>query len=369
MKRHFYILVGMLLLNSCNNNSQGKIGNSTTSASGGNGKYLKFKPAKVNDPSSTGQALTMLIPDGWNMQGKVIWTLDNSAYPATGQIQATDPSGQMEFEYFPLGCFFATRNQMTLISFPYGSKYMGCLVVSEVPSAAGAIKKYLLPLFRKNVTNLKVIEEKVLSPEKRQVIATNIYSRSETVLLRVEYTENGKAYEENIYGIRSVTDSPGTDFNNWTLSNCYGFKAPKGKLADNMKLFHTMLGSIQIDKKWYANYMAVSQVLTQQGYAAIKAAGERSRIIAKASDETNQMISDSYWKTQKANDQVFENYSDYQRGVDTYVDPSSNESYKLPTGYGNAWKNALGEYIVSDEPGFDPGKISNQNWTELQLKH
>ena len=376
MKRHFYPLVVILFLSSCNNSS-GKSGSepgpslslSLSQSNGKVAKYLKFKPAKVNDPESTGEALTMLIPERWNLQGKVIWTIDNSSYPATGQLQVTDPSGQMKFEYFPLGCFYATRNAMSLRSFPYGSKYMGCLVVGEVPSTANAIKKYLLPVFRKNARNLKVVEEKVLSPENRQMIAANIYSRSETVLLRLEYMEGNVLYEENIYGIRSVTDSPGADFNTWTLANCYGFNAPKGKLKDNMKLFQTMLNSIQINKKWYANYIQVSQVLTKQGYASIRTAGERSKIIARASDETNQIISDSYWKTQKANEQVYDNYSDYQRGVDTYVDPSSNESYKLPTGYGNAWKNALGEYIVSDEPGFDPGKISNQNWTELQLKH
>src|SRR5579872_3482201 len=100
MKIFWRIALLLALLSSCNGAKNGNNQTDPNQKRNSKGGYLKFKPAALNDPSSTGEALTLLVPDGWKMQGRVIWTLDNSSYPATGQLQITDPSGQMKFEYF-----------------------------------------------------------------------------------------------------------------------------------------------------------------------------------------------------------------------------------------------------------------------------
>lgn len=41
---------------------------------------------------------------------------------------------------------------------------------------------------------------------------------------------------------------------------------------------------------------------------------------------------------------------------------------ELPSGYGNAWTNGLGEYVLSDEPGFDPNRGSDQDWRKIERK-
>ncbi len=38
---------------------------------------------------------------------------------------------------------------------------------------------------------------------------------------------------------------------------------------------------------------------------------------------------------------------------------------ELPSGYGTAWANNLGEYVVTESPGYNPNVDSNQHWEQL----
>lgn len=353
-----------LLLTSCNHSSsqnyqsqkavsqsaQGSWGASETGNSK-TGKFLKFKPVSLNDPASTGEALTMLVPDGWKMQGRVIWYMDNAYYPATQHIQVTSANGDMQYELFPQACYCISP------SFQYGARYMGCTVVGEVPSAVNGIKHYLIPAYRKNVQNLKVVDEKVLSDVQQGI------TNRQAAVVKVEYNLNGKLYEENIYAIRIASQGR---FTRWMLSSCYGFRAPEGKLNASMKLFETMLHSMQINQKWYANEVQMSQILARKGMAEIRNAGERARINAQTADERRQASADAYYKYQKTNEENNDKFCDYLLDVNTYTDPTTHEQYKLPAGYDRAWKSTGGEYIVSDDPSYDPSKYSTQSWTELE---
>jgi hypothetical protein len=51
--------------------------------------------------------------------------------------------------------------------------------------------------------------------------------------------------------------------------------------------------------------------------------------------------------------------------VETFVDPSTSSRVELSTGYQGAWTNGLGDYLLSDSPGFDPGRDLGGNWREL----
>jgi len=46
---------------------------------------------------------------------------------------------------------------------------------------------------------------------------------------------------------------------------------------------------------------------------------------------------------------------------------ASEEAFSpfVPGGYDHAWANALGEYIVTDDPNFNPNLGSNSNWEPL----
>jgi len=54
------------------------------------------------------------------------------------------------------------------------------------------------------------------------------------------------------------------------------------------------------------------------------------------------------------------------RGVETSVDPRSNEPVELVGGYVGAWSNGKGEYILSDSPNFNPATALHEDWREMK---
>jgi hypothetical protein len=96
--------------------------------------------------------------------------------------------------------------------------------------------------------------------------------------------------------------------------------------------------------------------------------GQISRIISQTHNEISDMIIQSYNKRQAVNDRIAENFSQYIRGVDEYYNPMERRPVELPSGYQNAWTNRLGEYILSDDPNFNPNIGSTREWQKMELK-
>lgn len=332
----------------------------------GDGDFLKFQKQKVVDNWGTGgTAFTMLVPSGWNLQGQVIWTLDCPAIPAYGIMQATSPDGKKKFELFPTQVFFYSPDPYFNAYVPDGAKDHGALVTKSVPDCVSALKYWVVQQYRGNV---KIVEAKTLAePQYYQMQGSN--SMSQPGLVRIEYTENGVEMEEHIYGGFAALTSTMDGMTNWWLSQCYGFKAPKGELEKSLPMFQTMVNSLETDPLWYSAYKRTSDQLIAQGWQQIaaNARAAQSRIKSNTASSTNEVgdIIMNGWKSRQATeDKMHDNYTNYIRGVDNYSDPTSGNTYKLPTGYNNAYTNNLGDYIISNDPSFNPHSLSG-NWTEL----
>ncbi|MEO8583559.1 MAG: hypothetical protein ABI415_07170, partial [Flavitalea sp.] len=117
---------------------------------------------------------------------------------------------------------------------------------------------------------------------------------------------------------------------------------------------------------FYSRYMQVVKLLSDQVYAQIYQAGQISKIISATNDQISETITSSYWNTQKALEKSNTQFSDNMRGVERYRD--GNSEYQLPSGYNNAWVNNKGEYLMSDQPDFDPSVTENGNWKQLNKK-
>jgi len=54
------------------------------------------------------------------------------------------------------------------------------------------------------------------------------------------------------------------------------------------------------------------------------------------------------------------------RGVQTFRDPTTGKTQELSNLYDHAWQNGSGDYIMSNDPGFNPNEHMSGNWSELQ---
>jgi hypothetical protein len=69
---------------------------------------------------------------------------------------------------------------------------------------------------------------------------------------------------------------------------------------------------------------------------------------------------------QRVSDQGFRATDQNLRDVQTFRDPTTGRQVELSNQYGHAWLNGANEYVMSDDPSFNPNAQLSGSWNELQ---
>ncbi len=284
-------------------------------------KMQKFVTYSYNDPSVEIEVFRLLIPDNWKVEGAVNWVAV-PALPAKVNFRFYDTKSLAEFNLFPAQDYFWTDNQMFLYTNPPGSLRFGTPVAQPIDLHT-AFTQVIIPKYRGKVSDLKIIEEKEV-PDLAK-LAKGLPTQ----------------------GVAASAEA--------------------GKLDAQTKLFQIMLYSLKVNPQWYAKVANVKEYLAQLVIQNIQATGRMSQIITQASSEMREDQQKAWEYRQGVNDKIAQNFSDYVMGVDRYYDPYAEKQVQLPTGYNNVWSNNLGEYILSEDPNYNPNVGSNLNWQQLNL--
>jgi hypothetical protein len=344
-------------------------GNSTTQGSSSTaeqtGKILRFRKYIYTDKQGTGlEAFSFLMPSDWNFEGGMRWILDNPVMPSATAFRVYNPNGKDEFEVFENRSYFWTNNMQLLGMFPPGSKYFGSVVKKPV-TAQSALRNIILSEQRKRLPDLKVLKDEDL-PQLPQALnagkqAQGVGTSGATgAKLRVSYTQNGVPMEEEFYAVVEQFSFPvqgmfATTYNTmWFVDYIFSFKGEKGKIENSTKLFQTITSSFKLSPKWYAKYNNIIEYMAQQQIRQIHSVGEFSRMMSQVSDRISDEKMQLFEKRGEVYDKVSQKFSDNTLGIDR--------------GYNHAWSNNNGEYIVSDNPNFNPNIGSNLDWRQMDRK-
>jgi hypothetical protein len=341
----------------------------------GAANFETFVTYKYTDPMTGMEAFRLLIPKGWRADGSITWS-QNPALPAQARFRFSNPKGTEEFNLFPTQAYFWTNNQMALATNPPGSLRFGTLVMSPIDLNA-AFTRVIIPQARSGVSGLRTIkahEVPELATIARGQPVQGVRSYASAGKMRIEYGENGRPMEEEIYAAVSqfVTDlpgsalSPGYFINYWYIDYVFSFRAGKNRLDSQARVFQTMLYSMKVNPQWFAKVANVREMMAQNAIRGIQATGRIGDMVARAGSNLREDQMRDWERRQQANDRVIENFTDNIRGVERFNDPFAEKEVELPSGYGRAFANNLGEYIVTDSPSYNPNIGSNLHWEELQ---
>ena len=139
--------------------------------------------------------------------------------------------------------------------------------------------------------------------------------------------------------------------------------APKGKLDANDKLFKVVMSSIQptpqysaFSNKWIANYYQIQ--------------AKKEAAMDKIQADLDSFITQTYMhmsaNAQRVSDQGFRANDQNLRDVQTFRDPTTGRKVELSNQYGHAWLNGANQYVLSDDPNFNPNAQLSGSWNELQ---
>ena len=338
---------------------------------------IRLRPFSCVDTQGIGcEAFRLLIPAGWTFSGGVQWLLNNPAMPAVIAFQVHSPTGTEAFEVLPNLSFTWSNNPMVQMTMPVGSLYFG----SEVRPPMGAqqaLREIVLPRFRRQMPGLRLVREEAL-PELAAQLGVGQTSggmtHAEAAKVRITYQQGATTMEEEVFAVVEVTRfllpmmfGYSENFF-WLLEYLCGFRAPAGRLDGLAGLFRAIAHSFRLNPQWYGRYMQVSQFLVQNQIQQIHNIGQLSRIIHQTHEEISDSLMASYYERQGIMDRLSSSWSQAIRGVDEYHDPFRGSGMELPGGYRHAWANALGEYILTDDPTFNPNIGSNLTWEALERR-
>ena len=330
-------------------------------------KGIRLKPFTVHDSQLGTEAFRFLMPADWKVDGGVVWRA-NPSRPATVSMRIYNPHGVEEIGAVPdIPCVWATT--LPAFGFPQGSFYLGNEVRMPIGDVTEALSTLVLPRYSVQLRGAKIIAQELL-PEMAQAVAAASYPELQRVAkfsggkIRLEYQSEGKPVEMDVYGIVGMwtTAIQAVPMTFWGVDGIRYSRAEKGKLDDQFKLLQTILYSERLNIQWLNLYSQVQQMMVNSQMETSNRAVELSRYLSQTSRQISDDIRRSYEQRQAAMDRAAAKFDRYIRGVEEYHSPFEDKPVELPAGYRNVWANAGGEYVLSDDPNFNPNIGGTQQW-------
>jgi hypothetical protein len=350
---------------------------------------LHLRLVKVMDVTGFGQpmvAATLLLPSDWRVESGVRWTTDIGCPQNVVQLslKATSPDGRLGFEVFP-DLAWAWYEDPTVQQYVrqaaqlYGVR--GCELLPPFDAVA-YLQRVFLPRWRagSTVSDIGRVEElaEAMRVDYDALVgagAGGVQTDFDAALATLETPRAGGTDSEWVLAsvIHTAVAVPmASSVWTGTLQTAASYKsaavaqfaarAPQGELERHSRLFEAIWRSFRLDPRWDA-----ARLQFWQNIARIeqKGAQDRLRIMEQSRREIGEIIDQTYASRQASLDRQFERRSQALRGVETFVDPATDARVELSHGYQDAWTNGLGDYVLSDSPGFDPGRELGGSWRAL----
>jgi hypothetical protein len=356
---------------------------STTTASGKGGNYLLMKQVKIIDPSMGKPAYDLLIPTTWQFQG---WVHMGGAeggcfadyFPMFGDAKSADNS--IELKIFP-------QSTWQYIDDPVGQRQMQAQNQSDTRygmkpcpvrapmRAADFIRQDLIAKYSKGKTVVSIDPY----PELNQMVRSQLGLPAagagggqsgiltDAARARLEYTDdNGQPVEEWITAavvVRPVPTGRATAYD-WHAIKVMSFRTPKGQLDANEKLFKLITSTIRPEPAWQ---QASNQMIATIANAKQQQLAKQGAMIAQFQLHVVQTINGVVANQQRGANNAAFGQDQLVRGVQTFRDPTTGATFELSNLYDHAWHNGGDEYVMSEDPNFNPNGSLNGNWTEMQV--
>ena len=190
-------------------------------------------------------------------------------------------------------------------------------------------------------------------------------ARIDAIRVRLEFQQDGKPMEL-WYAVALVTQTYRVGRGSLYDMHAAGqmiMGAPKGNLDANDKLFKVVMSSIQptpqysaFTNKWIANYYQIQ--------------ANKEAAMDKIQADLDSFITQTYMhmsaNAQRVSDQGFRANDQNLRDVQTFRDPTTGRKVELSNQYDHAWLNGANEYVMSDDPNFNPNAQLSGSWNKLQ---
>jgi hypothetical protein len=354
--------------------------------SAGPGSYLVLKKAQimVNDPDydkTTAPAIELLIPSDWDFKGAVrMYGGKTGCFSEAFSVfwEAASKDGVTKFQGVPNYAWQYSDDPQELhkLTEPNRRTHTGNAANDLCPvSKPLSAEQYFRQVVLSDLRPAMTVESVERFPALEQIVrqrnglppadSGNGGARVDAIRVRLAFQKDDKPMEL-WYSVALVTQTYRVGRGYLYDLHAVGqvaLGAPKGEIDGRDKLFKVVVGSIQplprytaFTNKWIASYY--------QTQATKEAAMDR--IQADLDNFITQTYQHMSANAQRVSDIGFHATDQNLRDVQTYRDPSTGRTFELSNQYGHAWLNGADQYVMSDDPSFNPNATLSGSWNELQ---
>jgi hypothetical protein len=353
----------------------------------GSGHSYRMKMAKIVDQGGFETpmvAATILIPADWQSQGATTWNIKDKCNTIQTTFRASGPDGRA-YEVFPAYNWAWADDPTFLRQSAAQTAQFGAHACDVIPpvGAADFLKQNLAKIrpdaklagIESDAKLMQILQDQARQAEQAAAQYRLQQSvRPDAIRARLKYSLNGKPVEEWIVVATVITGTlgPSFDIRSGRATQAYTYncrasmiaeRAPQGQLDSSEKLFDLISSTFHADQAWLGrvtqNALAIQKI-------ELKGIQDRANIVSKNAEDIRSIQQQGYENRQRTLDQSEAEFSQVIRGVETYQNPGTGERVELDSNYGHAWVNGKGEYLLSDQAGFDPNTVLKESWTPLQ---
>ena len=354
------------------------------SSSGGD-RYFVMKQVAMNDPSfrqgQGGAAYTLMVPTTWQFKG---WVNVSAAeygcfadwFAVAGEGKSAD--GAIDLQFLPQYTFQYMDDPAAQQHVQQQNQMAAKVGMKPCPlrapmHAADFLRQEIIAKYAKDKTVVSVepfpeLDQIArhrlgLAPDNSGAGGNGV--RTEAARARLAYNVDGKPVEEWLSAavvVRSMQSGRGALYD-WHVMYVMVLRAPKGKLDENDKLFKLIASTIHPDPQWqqYSNGVITNLYRKKQEEEA-KQSAAIAQLQAYAIATINGVVANQQrgsYNSAFGADQLI-------RGVQTFRDPGTGATIELSNQYDHAWLNGSNQYVMSDDPNFNPNGHVSGSWTSLQ---
>ncbi len=341
----------------------GIAGNGGAGAGSGS-DIVRFFRIGITDPAADNvEAFAFLLPDGWSYRGNVKW-LPTFSRIAFMETTLTDPVSGTTIDWLPIQNFIFFE-PLDGLPIPVGGTYQGQIYLPPITDPATFVSEFWMPNVLPQLADATLVdiqEEPAVAQE--FLVGFGGPANVAAYRLRYEYQRDGQAWEEDVRFALLYAGSP--ELTTWYVNFAYTTRAPKGQLDANAGLISTIVASRLSTPQWEGMYLMVRQLFYQGLQQQLNDTIAFGKTLAEHRAESQALQAQVIAERQASQDRIADLRGETLAGVQSYADPVNGGFVQLPIGFDTYWVNDRGEYLTSDQAGFDPNTLNAGTWQRLQ---
>ena len=240
---------------------------------------MRFKKYVLTDDQGFKgmEVLQGVMPADWTMKGAVIWKLA-LVHPDLIRIHWADPQDIRAFDMYPMLSFVWGRVAGRSASTMHSKIWQGNIIRQIPTDQFDAIENVIIPFFRPDLANAKVVSKERIPVVARAVEAQENKDPTWPVIAGAgketfEYDLHGQTVQEVVRGV--VTVGGQGNFRIWQCVYFSSWRAPKGTLDQMKPINAVMQQSLKMNQAWVAQVGALIARRKQQALNNIQAGMQR----------------------------------------------------------------------------------------------